>query len=48
MEYLVVASFILIAAIYAIGFFGQQTQQKMQDDANSIQNATGGHNSNGP
>jgi uncharacterized protein (UPF0333 family) len=48
MEYLVVASFILIAAIYAIGYLGQSAQQKMQADANAIQTATDTSGSSGP
>jgi hypothetical protein len=48
MEYLVVASFILIAAIYAISFLGRSAQEKMQQDATAIENATNGNTPSGP
>jgi Flp pilus assembly pilin Flp len=42
MEYLFMASLILIAAITAIGYFGESTKGSLEKSGNSINKATTG------
>jgi len=48
MEYLAVISFIFIAALSAINFFGQTTKEKFQENSDAIENATKDKGQSGP
>jgi Flp pilus assembly pilin Flp len=47
MEYLVVASLILVALIYGVTYFGESVQQKMQDNNTALEKVSG-NSSSGP
>ena len=48
MEYLVVVSLILVAVIYAVGFFGQQTAQTFDQNNTALEKVGNGSGSSGP